>query len=233
MKKLFTVLLILLTIHFYGYSQCNPFYNFSEINRLEQETFNAKGKSQGKTITTILDHSSTNTSYQARMKSALYSKNDKLEHEGEFEMSCENGVVHIDIKKFFPQESLQAYQDMDVIFEGTNLEIPGNLQVGESLKSAMVNVIVKNPSIGTVANMTLEIYNRKVSGTEKISTEAGSFDTYIIDSELKITSKMGVINMTRNYKSKDWVAMKVGTVKSESLDKNGKLQSYSILTKIN
>jgi hypothetical protein len=40
--------------------------------------------------------------------------------------------------------------------------------------------------------------------------------------------KMG-INMSMNFSGTEWIAEKVGMVKSESYDKNGKLAGYTLL----
>ena len=76
-------------------------------------------------------------------------------------------------------------------------------------------------------SLSINITNRKIEGKETITTPAGSYDcfkmTYDIESKTVMTVKM---------KGIDWFAENVGTVRSESLDKNGKLQGYTVLESI-
>ena len=74
--------------------------------------------------------------------------------------------------------------------------------------------------------MSVETTDRKVIGKETITTPAGSFNCFVITSTTDM--KMG---MSQRSTSKQWITEKVGTVKSENYDKNGKISGSSLLTK--
>jgi hypothetical protein len=68
-----------------------------------------------------------------------------------------------------------------------------------------------------------------IVGTERIQTEAGSFDCFILEETL--TTKVMMVKDVEKIKS--WYAYGIGLVKEITYDKNGKLISSIILNKIN
>jgi arginine deiminase len=75
--------------------------------------------------------------------------------------------------------------------------------------------------------ITFDMVDRKVVGKETITTSAGTFDCYKITYNTK--SKIVMANM--NMKNVQYIAEEVGAVKTEVYKDNGKLVSYSLLTK--
>ena len=71
--------------------------------------------------------------------------------------------------------------------------------------------------------------DRKIVGTEKIQTEAGVFDCFIM--EETITTKAMMMKDVEKIRS--WYAYGIGMVKEVSYDKNGKLTSTMVLNTIN
>jgi hypothetical protein len=231
MKKFLFIVLFIASPYFLM-AQCNQFFNFEGIKGFEQESFNAKDKPQGRNVFEILDYKQIPSGFDARFKTTFYGKKDKPEHEGEYSLKCENGVVYFDLRNAFPSGSLEAYKDMEMTFSGTNLEVPASLAVGDKLKDALIKVDINNPSIGMVVKVEMEVLNRKVVGQENVTTPAGSFNTFVIESEMNMVSIVMGMKVPMKFKSKEWFAEKVGAVRSESFDKNGKLTGYTILTKI-
>jgi hypothetical protein len=58
-----------------------------------------------------------------------------------------------------------------------------------------------------------------------MTTPAGTFSCYKMSSTIETKTMFTMV-----AKSTDWVAKKVGTVRSETYDKTGKLISYMVLT---
>ena len=71
--------------------------------------------------------------------------------------------------------------------------------------------------------------DRRIVGTEKIQTEAGVFDCFIL--EETITTKAMMMKDVEKIKS--WYAYGIGLVKEITYDKNGKLISTMILNEVN
>ncbi|MDD2381630.1 MAG: hypothetical protein PHV35_08015, partial [Mariniphaga sp.] len=115
----------------------------------------------------------------------------------------------------------------EIKITGNKMEIPSNPQPGDILPDASVEMALK---LGIVnMRMAAEVTNRKVEAIEDISVPAGSFNCYRFSSDINSIA----LGIKVNTKSKEWYAKGIGTVKSESYDKKGKLQSYTILTEMN
>jgi hypothetical protein len=67
-----------------------------------------------------------------------------------------------------------------------------------------------------------------VAGKETITTPSGTYECYKITSNMAMQTQMG-IKMNVNMSSIEWIALKVGTVKSESYNKSGKLMGTTLL----
>ena len=81
----------------------------------------------------------------------------------------------------------------------------------------------------SIMNMKVSGTDRKVLGTERIDTPAGSFDCFVL--EETVTTK--ALMMKEVEKTKSWYAYGVGLVKEITCDKNGKLLSTMVLDSIN
>ena len=71
--------------------------------------------------------------------------------------------------------------------------------------------------------------DRRIVGTERIQTEAGSYDCFVL--EETITTKAMMMKDVEKIKS--WFAYGIGMVKEITYDKHGKLISTITLNKVN
>ena len=124
-------------------------------------------------------------------------------------------------------ESMQAYKDMDITVKSDEIEIPDNPKPGDVLKGGTVSLNVNTEGM-KMMNMTMTISDRKVEAIENITTPAGTFECIKISYSFQ--SKMMMINVQGS--GVEWIARGVGTVRSESYAKNGKLTGYTELTAI-
>ena len=69
----------------------------------------------------------------------------------------------------------------------------------------------------------------KLRGTEKIQTEAGSYDCFIMLETISTKASM----MKETEKIKSWYAYGIGLVKEVTYDKHGKLISTMVLNEVN
>ena len=116
----------------------------------------------------------------------------------------------------------------------------------EQVKAQILNVsgeirgIPRYPKIGklpdyefhckiSIISMKVLGENRRIVGTERIQTEAGVFDCFIL--EETITTKSMMLKDVEKIRS--WYAYGIGLVKEVSYDKSGKLSSTMILKTIN
>ena len=226
MKKILsTLLLTCLTL--YGYSQCD-YYAIENGSEWEMETYNAKGKLGTRNIQKVTSYNSMAGGFKATIHSIAQNDKGKELMKGDLEMKCENGTLYMDMRNFVTEDQFKALGSYETKVESSSLEIPSKLSVGQSLKDGSITVTAVGAPM--TMQMSVSITDRKVEAKESMTTPAGTFECFVITSKMTMQNKMG-INMTFNFTSKEWVASKVGTVRSESYDKNGKLNGYTILTK--
>lgn len=235
MKTFSLILIIIFSLKFeFTFSQCNTFFNYNPGMVMELETFNAKNKKTGKIINQVKKYSDESNKYEAFINSTQFDDKDKKISEGEYTISCNNGTISLDLKSLIPQESLNAYENMEVSFTGDNLEIPNSLKKGDKLKDGNLNGEVKDKNSNSIfSTLDFKITDRTVEGQESVTTNAGTFDCYKISYNMILNTRMMGINIPVNMKGIDYIAPNVGVVKSEIFNKNGKLGGYTLLSKIN
>ena len=110
----------------------------------------------------------------------------------------------------------EVFADMEV--KGESRGVPANLSVGMQLPDYSVSFKVM------FVNTKINCKDRKVTGQEKITTPAGTFDCYVIEETVNVKS------MFMNEKStvKTWYARGIGAVRQETWNKK-KLESVSEL----
>ena len=118
-------------------------------------------------------------------------------------------------------------------------------EVLEELKSRFAKIsgeirgIPRYPKVGklpdyefqfkfTIMNLKLIGQERRIVGTERIQTKAGSFDCFILEETISTKAMM----MKEVEKIKSWYAYGIGLVKEVTYDKNGKLISTMVLNEI-
>ena len=214
------IVICFFTSSLFAQSNCSKYYPFSEGTTTELTMYDKKGKVSAVVLHAVKDVSSTGSTDIATMTQVLKDKNGEELTTTEYDITCTGGMVSIDFRSLSQSKMLESMGDVDYEITGTNLDLPNDLSVGQSLPDAGVNI--KMNIGGMNMNMDTDITDRNVIGQETVTTPAGSFECYIITSTT--TFKMGM------SKSKQWIAEGVGVVKTEDYNKKGKLQSTSLLT---
>ena len=202
-----------------GQSACKAYYPFEEGVKFEITNYSKKGKKEG-----FVNYEVTSIDNNvATIKTIIFDDKGKEITTTSYQIMCEGNTISIDFKSMMNPDMFKQYKDMDMDITGTNVELPNDLQVGQSLKDANMNMAIDMG--GMKMNMSIDMLNRKVDKKESITTPAGTFDCFALsyDSEMKMGMKI-------TFKIKEWIAEGVGVVKSESYNKNGKLMGYSELT---
>jgi hypothetical protein len=225
MKNLFLFLISILIISEVN-AQCNnPFYQLKEGTIIQMKSFDAKDKLQSRSDTKVVQFDGSASGYIATIAYQIFDKKDKVISEGEYKLVCENGVIKIDMSSFMPAETMTAFKDMQVEVTMDQLNYPASMSVGQTLNDASMKISTQNSPIPM--NMVFDITNRKVDGKESITTPAGTFDCFKIS--YNTHSKMMMANM--NFTNVEYLSEKCGAVKTETYKSNGKLTSYTLLTK--
>jgi hypothetical protein len=202
------------------YSQCNPYYKFKKGAQWEITNYDTGDKVASRQVNEIVSLEEHSSGWDASVKMQSYERKGKLDFEKEIEMSCNDGTISLDMSRFFPEEMMKSFKDLNMNVQTENLEVPSTLEVGKELKDASIKISGDIPF-----TMETKITNRKVLAKEKITTSAGSFDCYKVSYTIVTKTVMSMESF-----GIDWIAEDVGMVKSENFNAKGKLTGYSLLT---
>jgi hypothetical protein len=153
---------------------------------------------------------------------------EKLIFKEEVTIHQKGDMLYCDMSNFVNKAAFQQNGEIpaEIQVTGNNMEIPSNPKPGDMLSDANVEMAMK---IGFInLKMSAFVTNRKVEAIEDITVKAGTFKGYKFSSEVS-ASAMGIKMKSNNI---DWYAKGVGIVKTESYDKNGKLQSHRELIEL-
>ncbi len=206
-----------------GQYNCSKFYPFSEGATSQLSLYDGKGNKSGMVEYHIKNVSSSGDTDKATMAYKLIDDKGNTLSGSEYEVTCQDGIVSMDFRSLMRPQMLEQYKGMKREVTGTNLNLPNNLSVGQSLPNATMNIKISIE--GMNLNMNTSIIDRKVIGTETLTTPAGTFNCYVI-SQTMVMKTMG----THSRSSKQWIAEGVGVVKSEDYNKRGKLTGSSVLS---
>ncbi len=209
-------------------AQCNQYYVLQDGSEWEYETYNPKGKLGGKNHQKVTSFSASPGGYVATVHSVSYDAKGKEMLNGDLSFKCENGTMYLDMRNFISEEQMKAFSNYEMQMEATNLEIPSSLSPGASLPDGKLTLTASGTPFPM--KMTVTISNRKVEAKESVTTPAGTFDCLKITGTTTMESQMGV-RITSELSTVEWIAPRVGTVKSESFNKNGKSAGYTVLSK--
>lgn len=224
MKNIMYILISFFLLSSLGYSQenCSKYYPLKEGTKFQITNYDKNDK-PGAVIDYLVKES---TGDSALIYYELMDDKGEIVMTSEYGITCENDGISIDFNSLAAPGMMEQYKEMEVDLTGTNLFIPNNLTVGQTLPDADLLMNVSMAPINM--KMTVRIYDRKVEGTETITTPAGTFDCIIISQSSE--TKMG---MKVSGSSREWYAPEVGMVKQESYNKKGKKIASSLLTKLN
>ena len=208
-------------------SQDCTIYIPSEVGtELHYEMKNAKGKITGIYTQKMLSikESGGETTFEM-LQTHMDPKNSrKIVIQDTISFRCKDNVFYIDMEKYLNQKQMEGFKGMEIKIVTDDLIYPPNLSPGMTLNDGSISL-----EIGTgTMNMTTDIINRKVVAHENITTPAGTFKCFKISEDVK--SKMGFIKI--QMQNVIWIVKDIGTIRSETYNKKGKLNSTTELIKI-
>lgn len=221
------LLLAFLTVFAFDISaqECSPWFPFKQGSKFEYTFFDKKNRPTSRMLYEVTDMKEVGSGYEYTLKTKMYDKKDKELNGFEFSVSCADGTYQANISNFANPQLKEVLGSVEVKVSGDDLTIPKSLSIGQELPDANST---SEAEVGII-NMKLEmrITDRKVISKEKVETPVMTFDSYKITSTNHIKMPM----MNRSSQSVSYYAEGYGHVKSETMDKKGKLDSYMLLTK--
>jgi hypothetical protein len=198
---------------------CTYYFPSKKGAVIEMKSYNGKDKLTGSSKTEVTEVAAGTVKFNSE---SLDDKGKTIA-KGDYEVTCKDGEVVLDMKQYLKGINLSSYQGMDVKVNAKNMTIPSKLSAGQALNDGSISVKISNPMM-TIMNININITNRKVEGFEDVTVPAGTFHcakiTYDIESKIMVVTK---------NKGVEYISDKVGAVRSESYDTDGKLQAKTIM----
>jgi co-chaperonin GroES (HSP10) len=219
MKNLFFIVFLLLIANGFSQEVCSVYYPLQKGTSFQITSYEKVNKP-----TAVVDYEVSDAGADwAMLAYEVKDKKGEVIANSEYEIRCQDDGIAIDFKSLGAPGIMEQYKDMEIEVSGTNLIIPNELLEGRELPDSNMHMTIHvNP---IKLNMDVNITNRKVSGKETITTQAGTFECVVLSYNFE--TKMGIkISGT----AKQWLAEGVGMVKQEDYNKKGKLMSWSELT---
>jgi hypothetical protein len=227
MKKL--LLLILITFGVVTLKAQETFFPTTEGKVLVYKNFDKKGKETSTVKYTITNISADGDNMDITYLCESLDNKENLVFKEEITIHKKGDVIYLDMSNFINKAAFQQEGEIpaEIQVSGNNMEIPSNPNPGDILPDASVEMALKMGFVNM--KVAADITNRKVEGIEDVTVPAGNFNCYKFSGDVSSVA----LGMKVKSKTLDWYAKGIGTVKTESYDKNGKLQSHTELVEMN
>ncbi|MEI6122292.1 MAG: hypothetical protein WCQ95_01560 [Bacteroidota bacterium] len=193
--------------------------------KLEITNYDAQGVVTGSSLQTLIKKEITGNETRITFSSQRIKTNPEKDSVSTYDYYCKAGVFYVDMNKIVEPFKANLNNSMELTFSAIDLQIPGNLKVGDELPKSSVIITITSGKL-PIMKYSISMVNRKVAAIETITTSAGSFECYKITYDNKSSMKFEVL-----HKCADWFAVNVGIIKSETYDEKGVLLNYFLLTK--
>jgi len=211
-----------------GQDLCQPFIPLEAGTSLTYHEYDAKDKLTSTQVMTVENVLENAQEIIVSLHMKMHDEKENEDSEANFEYSCEDGVFKMSMESFMtPNAEMENMEGMEIKVEQENLAYPNGLEVGQTLPDASIKVEFVMSGMSVMTTHTT-ISERKVEAKETVVTDAGSFECIKIS--YTSTSKMGFSNITA--KAIEWISPNIGIVRSESYNKNDKLEGYRVLQAI-
>ncbi|MEN8203901.1 MAG: hypothetical protein ABFS28_14980 [Bacteroidota bacterium] len=226
-KYLLPVLAFLFTGFLLQGQACKDFFPQKEGAVLQYVNYDKKDKVTGSSEMSFKEKKQKDDYTSVVFISTYRDKKGEAVYENEVEVDCKDGVLYFSSSKFLDPSTMSAYESMEVEVDATHMEMPLNGKAGTELQDGSVNAVISSNGM-KIISISVNVFNRKIEAIETIDTPAGSFEC--IRNSYDALSQIGFVKM--NISAVEWYCPDVGTIRSESYNKNGKLMSYTVLESI-
>ena len=228
--KLFLVLLSLSLFISASAQDCKGYY-YLKAGEVEMTLYDRKNSETGKLKYLVSDVSKAGAATVATFNSEMFNEKGKSLSKSTGKYKCENGVLFVDAKVAMAGDPSGQFNNTDVKAVENFIEYPSDLSEGKELKDVSATMEVEREG-GMKSTVYFEQTNRKVAGKESVTTPAGTWECWKITYNAQMKLSMGGIGIPVRMKVTEWFAPGLGIIKSETLNKNGKMMGSMILTKL-
>lgn len=204
---------------------CESFFPQKIGTKWELTNYNEKDKIVSKSKSELVSVNDIEGGLEATINIETFDDKDKSISKGSVSMKCSDDKFYMDMGNMFPKDQMAGMEGAEIEMTNEYMEFPSNPTAGQILPDAESTMTMKMNGM-TMMTMTIKMTNRKIEGYEDVTTPAGTFHCvkYSSDSEVK-----SMMFKTKSH-SVNYMAKNVGTVKLESFDDKGKVESKMLLT---
>lgn len=212
MKNLiFSGLLLLASAPVFA-QKCGSLYFSTGKKNIQLASYTKRGDDDGQIVYKISNVSVKGNTSSSQINVQLFDKLQKLIGVNTCTAKCNGNTLLLDMKFFLPLQQVEQFKNTAVKEHPSFLEYPGTLKAGDKLKDGIFEMEAdKN---GLQQSLHMEIIDRTVTGTEKISTLAGTWDCFVIKYKTKLQVKTGPIAIPMQFEATEWFNPSAGIIKT-------------------
>ncbi|MDX1937623.1 MAG: hypothetical protein SFU21_10915 [Flavihumibacter sp.] len=225
MKYVFFLLIAVATSVTVIAQDCSGYYFMQNGKTVEMTIYNKKDKITGVQTYKVSDVSKTGGTTLATINGEMTNEKGKSLSKSVVKVSCAGNVLNMDMSMYIPSAQQQQFKNTDATANAVYLQYPAAMKAGDALPDGNFSMDMKTDGLNM--SVTVQISNRTVEAKEAVTTPAGTWDCFKINSSQKIQTKMSGIGMpAMNMEVTEWFAPGFGVVKTDT--KYGKTEITAI-----
>ncbi|MFN4144355.1 MAG: hypothetical protein ACK4GN_00910 [Runella sp.] len=195
----------------------------------EMLTYNAKDKPTGRINYQIKEVKSEGGATLMKMEMQVVDEKNKPQSATAFTCRCKGNEMSIETTSLASSMDNPMLKDAKMQFTSKDMVYTNNYQVGTTLPDASLEG--SGDISGMAVSYSMNITNRKIASQENLTVPAGTFNAYKITSDSRVNTRT-IVNVGLDFQTTSYRTPNVlWDLKTESY-RNGKLMSYSVLSKI-
>ncbi|OON70042.1 hypothetical protein [Hymenobacter sp. CRA2] len=219
-----------------GPVDCAHPFGLTDGAELTYQLLNEKNKPEGLQVlkvASITPHEAAKKApayTEVLLKSSLYDASNRLQRNDEYVYQCRQDTVFTDGRLLLDPGLLRSFRDRRFAFEPIHLPWPNQPTAGP-LPGGKLTVQVSSPSVD-IAQVVTSVSERKLSGPQSVTTPAGTFQCYKVESRYEYVTQARSDMARRSVKRVvDFYAPGVGIVRTEMRDADGEPDHVAELIK--
>ena len=160
MKSIITLITVIICSSLTFGQECDTYLLLNEGASFEYTNYDKKGKALtvGNHQAVTVDNAGDKFTSQIKLDVKDIKKGDTFTME--YDVGCEDGILSIDMSRFFDSSQLMQYEgaDFNIDIEGDMLYFPRELNEGEELNDGHITIKVNKDGF-TFVTMTMTVLN--------------------------------------------------------------------------
>lgn len=206
-------------------SSCSQFFPFEEFESMTYAHYDRRDRLESRHQWQVMELKRDGDRIEAKVALTVREPNGDILMTNSFTAYCEEDTYYIGLEGVHMNEFSDAFgEGMEMEISGTHLSIPDNISVGDRLPDAQMEARITSPIPMTIH---MEITDRTVDEKSEITTPAGTFEAYKISQENMVRAVI-----RSRSQSVEYYSPRYGMIRSETMNRRGRLQAYTQLEEV-